>query len=680
MGIHQRAGARTASKRPVGSSRNQALRRRRLALVGCAIFVFFPALVFGEKYTLEYEISNNPVGVKDRIYLNIYVNTPKPEDVGVEAPPLPKEIRITSGPKISRVADGGVFITRISYQLRGEQTGRYILKPFIVSVEQETLETDTRVLEVGLYQNRALVMPLEIEWEVPEEKIFVGQSVPVSLWLRNQLEIPLVDFQGVSNPKGAFFEEIDGYGEIEIVPAGSQFLYTIPISTYIFTPSQHGRLFLPAAEIEALGQQGASAVVRIDVQPLPQEVRDSGAVGDFSYRSWLDHSAYEFGTVGKLYVLVQGVGNLNFFKMPEPDLGDLVQTEVKETSEIVPVDRGYKGWRRTEFSFLSDTAGSYSVSVPNLVYFNPQTEEILTQNGSTFRIVYTQAEETVEVLETDFPFSIPSAVDIVDSRQWGAYKAPLNYFWLLPAPLAFLILLLLKRTKVLFVAMVCVFISAGGTEEEPCPDLVAAVAAYQAEDYPGAHAGFLRCNMHDNHALMYALALTEFKLGNNDDAMFFSRMSVSMDPMSREYRRFFSWLNTHMELGEPVAPAAKVHPDLFLIAMIVFFSAGFVAASLYLMRKKGGYIVICILGLILSLSSCAGLVYTSVQNSKTSAMIYGEPAKMRKIPSMTASEWMELPPGYSLRVLNNTEDFYLVRTAYGLTGWIEANTLVLDRR
>jgi hypothetical protein len=52
---------------------------------------------------------------------------------------------------------------------------------------------------------------------------------------------------------------------------------------------------------------------------------------------------------------------------------------------------------------------------------------------------------------------------------------------------------------------------------------------------------------------------------------------------------------------------------------------------------------------------------------------------VRKIPSITASRWIELPVGYSLRILDETGDFYLVRTAYGLAGWVEKNGIVPDR-
>ncbi len=127
-------------------------------------------------------------------------------------------------------------------------------------------------------------------------------------------------------------------------------------------------------------------------------------------------------------------------------------------------------------------------------------------------------------------------------------------------------------------------------------------------------------------------------------------------------------------------PGVIVPPDLFFYAMIVFLSAGFIAAVMYLMKRKGVYIVLFLLGFLLSAGSCVGLVSTAVINGRDTAIVYGEPAEVRKIPSLTAVSWLELPIAYSLRILDATGDFYLIQTAYGLTGWVERSKLLPDMK
>jgi hypothetical protein len=660
---------------------NRKSRLRSIAAGFVALFLLAATSRVWSEDGLEYEIRANPVGVGDRIYVNIFVDHPDPEAVSVTEPPLPKEVRVTSGPKISRVAVDGIFKTRISYQMRGEETGRYIIKPFIVLADGNALETDTRILEIGRYRNRSLYIPLQVEWQVPDGAVFTGQSIPVSLQLMSQLEIALIESYQIAYPKGAFFEEILGLSEIVSIPADEQQLYNIPVASFMFTPSQSGRLFLPAAEVHALGEKTESPVVRIDVRQLPAEARETGGVGSFTFRADLEGSRYEFGAVGTLLLNIEGVGNLNYLNVPQPAFGDLVQTDMVESSNVWPGARGYEGQRKVEYRFISDSAGVFSIVVPDFVYFDPLRETVRTAYGSSFRVTFDPPVEEVTSNESDFPFSMPTAADILIARRWGAYRVPFNYLWLLPAPIAFLILLVLKRTRILFVATVFVLLGAGDVVENPCPDLAPAVDAYLTGNYDDAHDGFLACiaELPGNPKLELALALTEYQMGSHDDAMYFARMAVRSDPMFVDARAFLTWLNESLELEKLVQPSAKVHPDVFFYGMVGFFSLGFLAAAVYLVKRNGAFVVFFLLGVLLSVACGGALAYTAAFNAKPAAIVYGRSAEVRKIPSNTASQWIELPVAYSLRVLGESGEFYLVRTAYGLTGWIEKNCLVLDR-
>ncbi len=655
----------------------------RTVTQGFIILIFslvIPAQLGGEDLILEYEIRNNPVGVNDPIYINIYADTAEASEVSVITPALPKEVQVVSGPKIDKVAHEGSFRTRIAYRLRGQQTGRYVIKPFIISAQKRDAETETFILEVGRYMNRSLYVPLEAAWEIPDSQIYVGQSVPVTLELLDLLEIPLVDEREIEPPTGAFFEEAFGIGEIERIPAGEKSLYNVPVTSYIFTPSQSGRHFLPAARVTALGQTAVSPVIRIDVLPLPAEARSSGAVGTFSYSAWVDRKDLDSGEVGVLSIEVEGTGNLKFFSMPNPDFGALVQTEVIEELDAIPVSQGYEGTRKIEYYFLSDTSGRFPIRTPDFTFFNPHIGRIRTLKGSTVSIAYTAEFSTVADSEDPFPFTLPQYEELSAEAKWGAYKRPLNYLWLLPAPLVFVILLILKRTRLLFVAAVFMLLGADGVEENECEELRPAIEAYEDGDFDRAKQGFAAC-MEPNGkspALAFALALVEYQRAEYGDAMHYARNAVRLDPMHGEYRRFLTWLNGELELDRLVDPGVPIHPDIFFFSMIAFLSAGFLSAAIYLMRRKALYIVLFILGILLSAVSCGGLVHTAVRYEKTAAIVYGAPAEMRKIPSIEANTWLELSEGHSLHILESTGDFFLVRTAYGLKGWIEREDLLPD--
>ncbi len=529
MGIHEKPGVPAITQR----------------LVAVLFLLIVPIVLFAEDIHLEYEISDNPVGVKDRFHINIFVNSPDPQKVSVVEPPLPKEIQIASGPDIEKVAHEGTFRTRISYTLKAEETGRYIIKPFLISVDGRKAETGTELLEVGQYRKRVLFMPLEAGWQVPEGPVFVGQSVPVTLRLLDLIEIPLAEIQKIDPPNGAFFDEVEGVGEIETVPAGDQNLYNVPVASFIFTPSQSGRLFLPAAEIKVLGETVTTAVVRIDVHPLPAEVSESGAVGSYSCTSWLDKQKYDLGSIGVLSILVEGAGNIGYFKMPHPDLGELVEIEVVESVDAVPVPEGYRGTRRADFRFLSEAAGEFLISVPDFVYFDPITETIGTVWGTsvcvTFESISDSSSKHVEI----FPFTLPSLGELTTPTTWGAYKNPLNYLWLVPAPLAFFILLILKKARIVFVSAIFFLAGAGDVTRPSCPELIPAIAAYEAGDFEAARAGFSSCfhGSAENPDLAFALALSEFQLNDFDEEMHHVRNAIRLDPICAQYLKFLSWLN-----------------------------------------------------------------------------------------------------------------------------------------
>jgi tetratricopeptide (TPR) repeat protein len=366
--------------------------------------------------------------------------------------------------------------------------------------------------------------------------------------------------------------------------------------------------------------------------------------------------------------------------MPKPDFGDLVETEMNETLSSVPAPKGYQGTRQMDFHFLSEEAGVFTIVVPDFGYFNPATESTEMIQGTTFRVTCRAISEVTEEPIEIFPFVLPSYDEMATPTKWGVYKNPLNYLWLIPAPLTFLVLLILKRTRVIFVSIIFFLAGAGGIDEPENTELIQAIEAYDQGNFESAQFGFSSCYLEspEKPDLAFALALSEYRLGNIDDAMHHVRCAIRLDPMSPRYRDFLQWVNDKQELEKPVYPGVSIHPDLFFYGMVIFLSAGFIAAAIYLMKRKGIYIVFFLLGLLLSAGACGGLVTTAVKYNRATAIVYGEPADVRKIPNDTAESWLELPSGYSLRILDHTGDFYLIQTAYGLSGWVEKSALLTD--
>ena len=654
--------------------------------IAALILLLLSTVLSGKDIKFTFEMQDNPAGERERIYFIILVDHAKTGEVEVAMPKLPSGVVLTHGPYKSLYADEDSANvpakTRVMYYVRGDRTGRYIIDPFIITVGEVSFKTEPEILEIGNYKNRELYIPIEIAWVISKKEVYVGQSVPVTLQLLNQREISLIESYTVTPPRGAFFEEIPDFGDIETIKVGSKFLYNIPVSSYMFTPSQSGRLFIPAAEVSALGQETESTTVRVDVKALPAEVRTTGAVGTFSYFSEVDSARLDAGSLGTLSVRVEGEGNIDYLNLPTPDFGDLVQTDRNESLEIRPSEGGYAGWRLVEYSYLSDKAGSHLISIPPLIYFDPAAGEIKRAEGNTFRITYAADYQEPESAEETIPFSMLQADEISSPGLKNAYSDPLSYLWLLPAPLAFVILLVLKRTKLLFVSVVWMLLGAGGSVPNTCEDVTAGIQAYEEGDYQGALDGFLRCagTTEGTPGLYYALSLTELYAGSHHDAMYFIRRAIRMDPHRRVFWEYYYWLHDYLELERPVDPAGRMHPDIFLYSMLGLFSLGFLARTLYLLKRSGMYIVVFLLCMVLSIGAGGGLLITALQFGRSTAIVYQHEARVRKIPSMTASEWISFPASQSVRVLDESHEFYLVETAFGLKGWVEKNNILIDKR
>ena len=139
---------------------------------------------------------------------------------------------------------------------------------------------------------------------------------------------------------------------------------------------------------------------------------------------------------------MEGEGNLSFLNVPIPNWGDLVQTEMIESTSIEPGTGGYTGQRRVEYRFISDSDGEFTIVVPDFVYFDAKNEAVRTAHGSSFRVAFDPPATEITESVSMFPFTVPSYEEFLVARTWGAYQIPRIYLWLLPAPLAFLVLLI----------------------------------------------------------------------------------------------------------------------------------------------------------------------------------------------------------------------------------------------
>lgn len=678
MEIHRR------NRRARPQPRLVAVRNRSFVLAALLILMcVFPAAAQPKKLSVTLDLQNNPVGVRDRIYLTVYVRHPDAKVVKIENPILPDDVEILTGPYIQPYADETdkdmPIITRITYILRANEMGRFIIGPFLITAADMKAATDPFVLSVGYYQNRRLTVPLFASWDVPERQIVVGEAVPVFLMLDDLTEIPLVDSFEAPQPTGALFEAAPGLGEISSRRVETAVLYRLPVTSFVFTPSVSGRVFIPSAVVRASGTAAETGTVRVDVEPLPAGASTTGAIGDFSFISSVDVSRLVENEEAVLTMRVEGSGNLNYLQLPVPDFSEFVVVDRTETGDFYPSDRGYTGNREARYRFVAEEVGRKTVTVPAFVWLDAETRRVRQIRARSFVIdAVAQSEPAAE--ETEFPFVPATPEEILSEDTYRAYSDPLNYLWLIPGAVLFGILLTLKRTKVILAGIVWLVLGSCVDEVVDTPDIDAGLAAYRDGNYSGAAELFRQAaeRYPRRGGLMYNLALASYRRGDLDAALHFARTGARYSPMDRRIRELIRWINEREGLEFHIAPAVPIDPDILFYVMLVTASLGFAVISVQLARPRGGFIIAFVLCMFVAAGSVAALGVVTHRNSRPAGVVRAGGAVVRRIPGMGASPWLEFDEGTCLLVLNRTGDFYLIETGYGLKGWVEVSALFLD--
>lgn len=648
------------------------------------LFLLLPSTGWPEEINVNLEFRANPVGLKDRVYITLLVDHPEISEISVKAPDFPKGLTVLSGPNMRLYADekdkNQPKKVRINYTLRADKTGRFAINSFQVQAGKRTVETDPVVFSVGVYRNKELVIPLEAKWIVPAETVAVGEAVPVHLILHNLPEIVLVESFNVTKPRRALLDEAQSLGEIQTLNVGREILYTLPVASYILTPSQSGRVQIASAQVHATGQRADAGAVFINVAPLPSDVATSGAIGKFTVSAWVENRAVATGNEVILSVRLAGVGNLNYLQMPRAEFGEAVLLEKTESAEYAASEEGFSGFRTDTYRLISESAGELTLTVPPFYWLEKDSRNIAQSEEIAIPIEIIEQDPVVEDTAEPFPFAPRNMRQIAKMQSSDVYKSRRNYFWLVPAPLAFVILLVLKRLKIIFVSIVFLLLGAGGQEQQVSVSVQEGLESYFEEDFEAAKSFFVAGleQLPDNGAILYNLALAEYRLHHIDLSLHYARAAIKRHPMEHDFRLLLRWIHDKAELDGLIHPSARVHPDIFFFCMVLFWSAGFIFLIVQLRRNRGIYIILFVLFLIFSLTSGGLLVYSAVFNNRLTGIVLGEDSELRKIPNYSAQIWLTLHEGQSVEILSRVDSFSLIKTASGLKGWIDSQAIMLD--
>ena len=636
------------------------------------------------------DVLPDPVGMNDRFTISFVVNSPSASIVTVGDWDFPDGVRLYAGPYIRGIVEtrenGSSFpAVSVSYILRSTGTGRILFPEIPYFVGSTRYETSPFIIRVGTYKDRQLVLPLEVEWEVPEGPFYEGQTIPAAVVVRNQEEIVLPERISVASSGGGFFEEAPELGEIRSRVYGGTTLYTVPVMGYLFTPTGSGRFFLNKATVVAEGVSGTSAAAALDVKPLPEAVGDSGAVGSFKLDTTLAPKEASAGDEISLIIRISGVGNLGYLTMPEPDFGGLTLLRSSEEYDYHPSWKGYEGFQERHYTLQAETQGQFGVKVPGFVYLDPE-------NGKTIRIHEQHLAIDVSpggvIAEGDARYKpetvLFSREELESAQAERLYRIPLIYLLFLPGPLLLLILRLrrrkLMRSSGLLIIPLLIFLTGFGGWS-PLPDTVdnsfqaAAAGEYDkaAEIYRDLVSRFPL-----NGRLFFNLAVCLEETGDRSGAVTALFGAARRGVSDAHTGLLFKKINEEGMYVRQFSLPVFFNPDISFALLLVFYNLFFLTLILRLFQQPVNLLLASLLLATLGISA-GGLFTHSLYMSRENRGVISEDVITHRIPRSTAQDWVVLPEGLAVTLEQRSDTFCLVGTAYGAEGWLDEASLMFER-
>ncbi|MDC7226308.1 MAG: hypothetical protein PQJ61_06055 [Spirochaetales bacterium] len=643
------------------------------------LLIFSALLIFAEEkkhdlQTTKYpviesvELTPNPVGRGDLFSMTIIVNHDNSAEVDFPLKDLPEDILLWRGPYIRSFVDSdrdgnAVRKVRITTTFKAQSSGRMIFPSMSVIAERHELKTDPILLRVGLYKNRKLYMPLEVEWQAGFDKIYAGEAVPVSLIVLNQEVVVIFDRVRVAHPRDGFFEEAGGTADIVEKTEGGIVLYDIPAATYILTSPVSGEVMIPSSGVEYEGITGWTDNQYLKITRVPEAVKESGAVGDFTFSSSISRDEVRIGENVELIVSVSGDGNLNYLKLPEPEAEGCILISSEEIEDYEPSPFGFSGSKAVKWTYSAENSGLSKINVPDFIYLEKSTDSIAIENGSLHKVNILEVAAIEEGFEAEELVLEKLVVGDDSGPAWrNYYLSALRYAWVLPGFVFFIMALIMRGKRLPLAALLSLII------------LVAAfsttrfVVGVDVSDNAGERAD-----------LLYNAAVDAYGNDEITKSLHNLRAAIYYNPVKGTYRETLNLIEEEAGVVNSVSPSISLHPDVFYYILMCAVNLLFFSGVYRMVKPGGGASVLIILFTFIIVFSSAMIFYTHNSRLNMTAIVCEKGVHMKKIPSETAADWIPMEAGTALSILNKSDGFLLVETGLGVQGWVTENCLIFDR-
>jgi tetratricopeptide (TPR) repeat protein len=201
------------------------------------------------------------------------------------------------------------------------------------------------------------------------------------------------------------------------------------------------------------------------------------------------------------------------------------------------------------------------------------------------------------------------------------------------------------------------------------------IRAYEAKQYTQAIERFSAAIDSDNEtaSARHNLALAYFQSGQPAEALWQLERAHRLEPSDKELivktqalKQVLGLFSANEEWFEIASKQLSYAQWIILCASLFWI---LVALHLFLRSKAYPLSAARILAWIM-LVAAAPLTYLSFLDSKSGQIIRNQPVELRAAPASAAPATASRLPGSQGRILDAHENFYLIKTPEGPTGWI----------
>ncbi|MBF9017826.1 MULTISPECIES: BatD family protein [unclassified Oceanispirochaeta] len=606
------------------------------------------------------------------------------QSVDIQDPLWPEGISKISGPYTAQRTvqnEDGTFATvlQVIYTLRGNNPGIFTVSPVIVSDGLTEQRSESLQIPILRKDEGFLRYPLLLDWGESPETLYTGQAVPLILMMKNMEEISLPDSVSISTPESALLEQVRGLGDIQYSSLGENTLFHVPMQTWMLTPSKAGELTLGSVQVKILGLTRKSEKLDINVLELPEEVSASGgAVGDFQFSLDISESRTTVDEAVVLTIRIEGVGNLNYLELPEPIFPESVTVVEKDSSNYLAMERGFEGRREIQYIITAKEEGSSNIHIPPFSWLNPENAKISYSPSRDIKIDVLSLLDTLK--DSNARYTLLSADELIGGKSFSFYKSPSAYLLLLPGVFILILSRFRKVRKSLLLSSILLsvlFMSSALPEDLDQSWISEAENYFEADDYDSALSLYLRSarDWQDNWVFQYNKGVLHFLNKEDAQAVASLRKALYMSNSNVQVQNTLESLEENLGLDNQIDLSVLMSPNLVFFLFILTVNLLLVTIA-WLLIKNSSLPVFLLLVLSLTVLGTGTELVRSIWLLNRNEAVVRQDVAIKKIPEVRGSSWITIQEGTSVELVSDYENFTLIRSAYGLEGWILKKDLI----